>query len=114
EDGTSEATRTWADAQNRATRDVLDSLPQRSRLHARLTSLYAAGVAGAPRIEADLVWSLDRWEGHDQAALTSDDTAAIDWYHPSRDGRLVAYGTSAGGDERSTLRVLDVTTGEHR
>jgi prolyl oligopeptidase len=135
EDGSSEATRGWAAGQNRTTRDVLDALPQRSRLHSRLTALYAAGVAGAPRIEDDLVWSLDRWAGHDQAVLctrplvgpaapeptividpvvmTGDDTTAIDWYHPSRDGRLVAYGTSAGGDERSTLRVLDVTTGEH-
>jgi prolyl oligopeptidase len=49
----------------------------------------------------------------DPHAATGDKTAAIDWYHPSPDGRLVAYGMSTGGDERSTLRVLDVETGEH-
>ena len=42
---------------------------------------------------------------------TGDPTAAIDWYHPSPDGRLVAYGLSTGGDERSTLHVLDVESG---
>jgi prolyl oligopeptidase len=49
----------------------------------------------------------------DPSALAADATVAIDWYHPSRDGALVAYGTSEGGDERSTLRVLDVETGRH-
>ncbi len=39
-------------------------------------------------------------------------TAAIDWYHPSPDGSLVAYGTSSNGDERSTLHVVDVERGE--
>jgi prolyl oligopeptidase len=42
-----------------------------------------------------------------------DETAAIDWFQPSRDGTLVAYGVSASGDERSTLRVLDLRTGEN-
>ena len=30
-----------------------------------------------------------------------------------RDGRLVAYGVSEGGDERSVLRIIDVATGQH-
>ena len=37
---------------------------------------------------------------------------ALDWYSPSPDGRLVAFGTSTGGDERSTLSIVDVATGE--
>ena len=49
----------------------------------------------------------------DPAAGGGDDTVAIDWYHPSRDGRLVAYGTSSSGDERSTLRIIDVDSGAH-
>ncbi len=50
----------------------------------------------------------------DPHELTGDPTASIDWYSPSVDGRLVAFGTSTGGDERSTLRVVDVATGELR
>ena len=48
----------------------------------------------------------------DPMTVVFDETAAIDWFHPSRDGTLVAYGVSASGDERSTLRVLDLRTGE--
>jgi prolyl oligopeptidase len=49
----------------------------------------------------------------DPMTVMHDETAAIDWFHPSRDGTLVAYGLSASGDERSTLRVLDLRTGEN-
>jgi prolyl oligopeptidase len=48
----------------------------------------------------------------DPHKLTGDPTAALDWYHPSPDGKLVAYGISTGGDERSTLRLLNVETDE--
>ena len=92
-------------------------------------------MSSAPRIEGGQLFSLDRWGERDQAVLCvrpldgavapepevvidpatllGDATAAIDWFHPSRDGRLVAYGTSASGDERSTLRIIDTATGEH-
>ena len=50
----------------------------------------------------------------DPSGRAADAAVAIDWYHPSPDGGLVAYGTSEGGDERSTLRLIDVDTGEHR
>jgi prolyl oligopeptidase len=84
-------------------------------------------------VAGERVFSLDRWGHHDQAVLcvrsiaqsepartivdprarTADATAAIDWYHASPDGRLIAYGLSRRGDERSTLYVVDVDTGEH-
>ncbi len=41
-----------------------------------------------------------------------DGTVALDWWTPSWDGRFVAYGVSEGGSEDSTLRVLDVATGQ--
>lgn len=48
----------------------------------------------------------------DPRTLTGDETGALDWYRPNHDGTLVTVGLSTGGDERSTLRVLDVATGE--
>jgi prolyl oligopeptidase len=135
EDGSSPATIAWAAEQNARTRAALDAIPSRPRLHARLTELFRAGTSGAPRIESGRLFSLDRWGDHDQAVLcvrpldgasapaatvvidpatlVDDETTAIDWFHPSRDGRLVAYGMSASGDERSTLRIVDTLTGEH-
>ena len=35
----------------------------------------------------------------------------MDWYVPSPRGRYVAFGISQNGDERSTLRVMEVATG---
>jgi prolyl oligopeptidase len=135
EQADSAETRAWTDANNARTRAVLDSLPGRAGVHARLTELLRAGSSLGPRVAGDRIFSLDRWGDHDQAVIvlrpagrpgppdprvvvdphasTGDPTAAIDWFHPSRDGRLVAYGISSGGDEHSTLRVLDVDSGEH-
>jgi prolyl oligopeptidase len=48
----------------------------------------------------------------DVNALATDGTRALDWWYPSEDGRLVAYGVSANGDEESVLRVRDVATGQ--
>ena len=47
----------------------------------------------------------------DPVDVTGDPASAIDWCQPSVDGLLVAFGTSTGGDERSTLRILEVATG---
>ena len=134
EDGDAADTRAWVAAHNARTRAVLDARPDRPGLVARFGALYAAGRAGAPSIRGGRLFSVDRWAGHEQAVLvvrdvhgdrvpasrtlldphelTGDPTAALDWYSPSNDGRLVAFGTSLGGDERSTLGVVDVATGE--
>ncbi|MCS6856519.1 MAG: prolyl oligopeptidase family serine peptidase [Sandaracinaceae bacterium] len=43
--------------------------------------------------------------------LEAGERATIDWFFPSPNGRFVAYGISANGDERSTLRIIEVDTG---
>ena len=132
EDAESPETVAWAAAQNDRTRQALDARPDRAQWHERLVALLGARVSTGCRLAGDRVFTLERAGGraqfalivrsaHDQAvagrivldpsSLTADATVAIDWYHPSRDGALIAYGTSEGGDERSTLRVLDVETG---
>jgi len=47
----------------------------------------------------------------DPNARAEDGTVALDWWAPSWDGRLLAYGLSSSGSEDSVLRVLDVDTG---
>ncbi|MCU0269845.1 MAG: prolyl oligopeptidase family serine peptidase [Acidimicrobiales bacterium] len=128
EDGTSGETRAWVRDHNARTRAVLDGLPRRAAIHDHLTGLLRAGSSVGCQVAGDLVFSLERWGHHDQAVLvarpanrpgepvtlvdpraqTNDRTAAIDWFHPSPDGRRVAYGVSTGGDERSALHVLDL------
>jgi prolyl oligopeptidase len=48
----------------------------------------------------------------DPNTLSSDGTTALDWWHPSEDGTLVAWGRSDGGSEESTLFVRDASTGK--
>ena len=125
--------RAWTTAQNDRTRTALDAVPARGRFRARLAELTQAGTAESPSVRGDLLFTIDRWGDRDRAALvvrsiadpgagagrvlldpadaSGEVTSAIDWYQPSPDGTLVAFGTSTGGDERSTLRILDVATG---
>ena len=124
----------WVDAQNRRSRAVLDALPQRGAIRARLLPLLQAPISAAPRVKGERVFTLERGGDREQAvlcvrpatgdapepprvlvdpaALAGDPTAALDWYHPSPDGALVAFGLSTGGDEQSTLALLDVGTGD--
>ncbi len=125
-------TAAWVAAQNERTREALDALPDRPGWHERLVALLGARVSAGCRLSGDRVFALERAGGQaqfalvvrsaldpavapqlllDPSTLAADAAVAIDWYHPSRDGALVAYGTSEGGDERSTLRVIDVGTG---
>jgi prolyl oligopeptidase len=136
EDGASAEVAEWVAAHNARTRAVLDGRPERTGLVDRFAGLYSAGRASAPSIRGGRLFSIDRWGEREQAvlvvrdlddrgdgtgrtlvdphALTGDATAALDWYEPSDDGSLVAFGVSLGGDERSTLRVVDVATGDLR
>src|SRR5439155_13216114 len=125
EDADSPETVAWTAAQNDRTRQALDARPDRDRWHERLIALLGARVSTGCRLAGERVFTLERSGGQaqfallvhsavdrsvpprtllDPSALAADAAVAIDWYHPSRDGRLVAYGTSEGGDERSTLR----------
>ncbi|MEZ5143986.1 MAG: prolyl oligopeptidase family serine peptidase [Acidimicrobiales bacterium] len=133
EDGHDAEVRAWVDAQNERTDTALHALAGRAERHQRLQALLRAGSSVACHVAGGRVFSLERWGLHDQAVLvcrsatlrgpartlvdphasTGDPTAAVDWYHPSPDGRRVAYGISRGGDERSTLHVLDVETGRN-
>ena len=134
EDGESEDTRAWVEAQNARTRAVLDALPARSVLHERLLSLLRVGMVGAPHVAGDRGFTLEREGDQDQAVLVvrsavdseapprvvvdphgmaADHAASIDWFSPSPDGQLVAYGVSEGGSEHGTLRVVHVDTGDH-
>ena len=132
EDGDDPAVQAWAADQNARTRAFLDAIPSRPRWHARLLELLRVGQSSAPALAGGLTFSVDRWGDRDQAvlvarrspaeaigrvlldpaALLDDATATVDWYSPSWDGRLVAVGLSTGGSEQSTLRVLDVDSGE--
>jgi prolyl oligopeptidase len=49
----------------------------------------------------------------DPNVLGKDGLVALDWTYSSRNGRYIAYGLSTGGDEESTMHILEVATGRH-
>src|SRR5258706_1423284 len=121
-------TRGWTDAQNARTRAVLDTAPERAHLGARLRELLGVGLLGVPRPAGEYVFYERRAPGERQSVLLvradareralvdpntldPDGLVTLDWWYPSLDGGLVAYGLSRGGTELSTLRVIEVATG---
>jgi prolyl oligopeptidase len=130
EEGESPATRAWTDAQNALTRTYLDATPGRDRLRDRLDQLLAIGAINVPtpvrggyfyqrrdgRQNQPVLYMRQGLHGDDRVvidpnALDPGGAVALDWYYPSDDGRLLAYGLSENGSEQSVLQVLDPHTG---
>ena len=132
EDGDAPETRDWTERQNALTQAYLSSLPARERIRRRLETLLGIGVLGVPtpvrgryfyfRREGTENQPVLYWrqgvEGEDRVAvdpnaLDAAGTTALDWYYPSQDGRLLAYGLSQNGSEYSELQLLEVESGRH-
>ena len=140
EDGASVDVTAWTEAQNTRTQRLLQAVPGRKALEARFWTLHETGSLGAPVPRPRGLGKDRRWRhfytrregkqnqpvlyvrdagtrpGPDRAlidvnAMTVDGTRSLDWWFPSEDGALVAYGVSADGSEESVLRVRDVQTG---
>ena len=133
EDGESTEVAEWVAIHNRRTRQALDARPSWGRWHERLSALVALPTVLDVSVAADHLFLIERALGADQyalvlrsaadptvtartlldpATLAADGAVAIDWFHPSNDGSLVAYGLSEGGTENSLLHVMRVNTGE--
>lgn len=132
EDGTSADVRAWTAEQNAYTAAYLAEAPARERIRARLADLLTIGAVGTPqpagarlvyvaregRQNQPVILVREGDDGADRVAvdpnqLSAAGTIALDWFYPSPDGRLLAYGLSADGSERSELRLLDLETLEH-
>ncbi len=123
----------WLHAQGAYARAYLDAIPERAAIVSRLEKLYSAASVSAPSVVKDRYF-FSRREGTqnhsvlyvregsyeaparvliDPNAFSKDGTVALDWTSVSPDGRLIAYGKSSGGDEKSTLYIKNVGTGDH-
>ena len=123
---------TWMKAQAAYSRGVLDAIPGREALLARIHALSSADTRRdgfvqrgqryfyeviEPGAEQPKLVFRDGLAGEEHLLLDpsklGQGTAthyALDYFEPSWDGKLVAYGLSAGGSEASTMHVLDVTS----
>jgi len=130
EDGKSPETQKWVEREMAYTRGILDPLPGRAAINQRLTDLLSIGSVTAPIIAGrhyfytkregmqnqPVLYVRDGVNGPDRVLvdankLAADGTIALDWYYPSDNGKYVAYGTSPGGSEVSTLHVIETKTG---
>ncbi len=128
EDADGPRTTAWTKRQNEETRAALDGRPEREELLSRFEALSRIDVLGPPVVRGGSAFYTARRDGATQSVLCVRDAAgerllvdpvaldpsgltALDWWYPSPRGGFVAFGTSVGGDERSTLRVLDVASG---
>src|SRR5580658_608570 len=130
EDGASAETQKWVAEEMAYTRGVLDPLPGRDAIHRRLSELLSIGDIGVPRIAGKyyfytrrdgmqnqpVLYVREGVDGKDRVLvdvnqMAADGTIALDWFHPSENGRYVAYGTSSSGSEMSTLHIVETKTG---
>ena len=129
--GDSTETRQWIAAQSAYGRSYLDNLPTREAVRERMAEILASGSVSTP-IEAGGRYFYSRRDGdqdqpvvymrrglrrEDQAlldpnAMGEDGTTTVDWFVPSKDGRMLAYGMSTEGTETSTMYILDIETGK--
>ncbi len=124
----------WSDAQTARTEHVLAKRPGHEELAARLEELLRVGAVEppaavgtgkgrgryvyrrqAPEQNQPVLFVREGLDGAERVLidpnhLAADATTSLDWWAPSWEGRYLAYGLSEGGDEDSTLRILDVAT----
>jgi len=130
EDGADPDTRAWTERQNALTEDWLARVPAREAIRRRLDQLLSIGALSAPtpargryfyqrregRHNQPVLYVRDGAAGEDRPAIDPNaldpaGTTALDWYFPSDDGGLIAYGLSKDGSEQSVLHVYDVEAG---
>ena len=131
EDTDAEDTKAWVTAQNELTFKVLNAIPGRDAIRARMTALWDFERTSAPgrrggvwfwsfndglMNQAQLFVGTGPYEGGrvliDPNTLSEDGTVALSGTFPSDDGKHLVYSLSKAGSDWQELRVRDVATGQ--
>jgi prolyl oligopeptidase len=134
EDPDAPETKAWVDEQNRLSREYLDALPSRPWFQATLQRIIARPRAGTPDkvggrylvSRNDGTQQQDQWFVADTLedlmaggrllidpnTFSADGTSSLAGYNDSRDGRRLAYLVSDGGSDWTSIRVMDLQSGE--
>jgi prolyl oligopeptidase len=130
EDVDSPETLEWIKGQNELTFSILEKIPRRDAIRKRLTELWDFAKAWAPYKKGKWYFQ-ERNSGLqnqsvfyvmesltaeprvllDPNALSEDGTVALTSFSISKDGKWLAYATSASGSDWLTWRVREVETG---
>lgn len=134
-EGDDAAVREWSEKQNEYARRILDALPDRERLAARVRELITASPDWyEPVYKGGQLFAIENRPPKQQPYLVvlrapdpegarvlvdpnqidASGGTTIDFYEPSEDGRLVAVSLSRGGSESGTVHVYTTATGQER
>ncbi|MEV7011300.1 prolyl oligopeptidase family serine peptidase [Streptosporangium sp. NPDC051022] len=123
------ATKEWLTAQEELFSTELGALAGRDGFRARIAELLRSGSVGAPvwRGERQLFMRRTPEQEHavlytvdpdgterallDPMRLDSTGLTTLDSWQPDKEGRLLAYQISVGGDEESSLYLMDIASG---
>jgi len=129
EDAGSAETSQWLAAEEELWAAYRAQLPDRDRFAGRVHELMQVGAVSVPDWRGRTRFYIRRDPGQEHGVLYVADDAGervlidpvaidpsgrttLDGWQPDKEGRLLAYQLSSGGDEESLLRVLDVASGE--
>jgi prolyl oligopeptidase len=129
EDAGSAETSQWLAAEEELWAAYRAQLPDRDRFAARVHELLQVGTVGVPAWRGTARFYVRRDPGQehgvlyvaddageraliDPAAIDPSGRTTLDGWQPDKEGRLLAYQLSSGGNEESLLRVMDVASGE--
>ena len=128
------AVEAWTEAQESYAREILDALPFRDVLSAQFEDLMSSRAVSKPVMRQESLFFSKREPTQNQPVVYVTDASAkeadggrvlldvntladaplvsLDWFEPSPDGQLLAFGTSYAGSEMSVLNILEVATGD--
>ncbi|WP_417347598.1 prolyl oligopeptidase family serine peptidase [Ferrimonas sp.] len=131
EDLDSQETHDWVMTQKAYGDDYLAAIPNRQSVEARITELWNYEKLSAPSIKGDsqffyrndglqsqsVLYRADKQGNNPQVLLdpngfSSDGTVALSGVSISKDGKMLAYGTSQSGSDWQQWQFVDIDTGE--
>ncbi|HEX8489610.1 MAG TPA: prolyl oligopeptidase family serine peptidase, partial [Chthoniobacterales bacterium] len=131
ENADSETTRKWIEAENKLTFDYLAGIPERKKIHEKLTALWNYEKYTVPFREGgryffskntglqnqSVLYTMPALPGDPKAlldpnTLSKDGTVALTGFDVTGDGKLLAYGIAVAGSDWQNWKVRDIETGK--
>ena len=130
EDGNSPKVKKWIDEQNRYADKILSGFPEEKYLESRIEKLATTSVElSSPKLvngklffkqftppQAQPVIAYKDWpDGKTKVLIDPNKKGkhlAITGFWPSPKGNYLAYGTAVGGNEATTIHILNIKTGK--
>lgn len=130
EDDYSEATTAWVKKENDLTQSYLSKIPQRKKIHERLTEVWNYEKFSAPFKRGGVTYYFKNNGVQNQSVLykldsngkeavvidpntlSKDGTIAMGVISFSKNGKYLAYALSSAGSDWEKVQVMDVTTGK--